>query len=665
MNNDNFLIEEELLDAAKSVCASIKDSNKRNRAVADVLAANLAKKYFTDVDADIESGLHNSPKLLEDLDISDIYIKGNYIDVRLYFNENELCVPKSHYDLDILPVAYMFIKLDEEISSAEVTGFFRPDDEHGSLSADGYYAVSVDDLISHYEVRNLISEMDDIPLPEGFEEKIYDYFDDKVDDKSDFYKVLLKSKYAREIFVCASKAAGAFSKIDLSDTVSTADNLTPVADNEQLTDNGLGEIYPDDLSSDSSYDNFILDDFESNESVMLEESGEDGMLSEFDDDNSIQDLDEQPNNDIKMAENESNEEFNTNNSETDFKLLDENSNDNTAEEPAVDGNISEEADLAEATEEQPDTNQDDEFDVLSEFNYTTEITPSLQIEEEQTGENSDTDGEKINDAEDNEDASQNIFDEMLAETENSNNENSYASSNTEEEINNLYSEENPVSTNIPVKKKGSPLLAIILMLLLLGGGGYYAYTKFLPAEPIIDNSAGNIPAEEENSNKETVSDSGNTNNANNAMPVETVENVENTANKEEGVAVSIPAIEKNMNASILVSNLSVSWEVPSGYTTNSTAKRYFVKMGKILQLKLKTELMMLSTPPITDKIMLELDYNKNTQHFEVKTMTASSGDSQVDGVIKNTVQSTLNMGLNMNMSVFNNIQGNPILVIKL
>ena len=156
----------------------------------------------------------------------------------------------------------------------------------------------------------------------------------------------------------------------------------------------------------------------------------------------------------------------------------------------------------------------------------------------------------------------------------------------------------------------------------------------------------------------------NTRPAEDAMPVETVENVD-TIKSEEGNSVSIPAIEQNLDASILVSNLSVSWEVPAGYVSNNTAKRYFTKLGKVIQLNLKTELLLLSKPPITNRIAVELEFNKATQKFDVKGLTASSGERVVDNVITQTVKNALDMNLNMNTSSFGNIQGNPVLIIRL
>ena len=76
-------------------------------------------------------------------------------------------------------------------------------------------------------------------------------------------------------------------------------------------------------------------------------------------------------------------------------------------------------------------------------------------------------------------------------------------------------------------------------------------------------------------------------------------------------------------------------------------------------------MLLLPKMPMTNKISVELEYNKNNKKFEVKHIVASSGDKIIDEVITNTINNTLNLNLNMNMSVFENITGNPVLVINL
>ena len=50
----------------------------------------------------------------------------------------------------------------------------------------------------------------------------------------------------------------------------------------------------------------------------------------------------------------------------------------------------------------------------------------------------------------------------------------------------------------------------------------------------------------------------------------------NQVTKIEGNSASVPAIERNLDSSVLISNLKIDWEVPAGYASNTAAKRYFV-----------------------------------------------------------------------------------------
>ena len=149
------------------------------------------------------------------------------------------------------------------------------------------------------------------------------------------------------------------------------------------------------------------------------------------------------------------------------------------------------------------------------------------------------------------------------------------------------------------------------------------------------------------------------------MPVETVENVTKDTSSNEGPAVSIPAIENNLDASVLASNLSVSWEVPAAYTNNNSARRYFAKIGKIIQMNLKAELLLLSKPPLNNKVVVEIEYNKTSGTYAVKGITVSSGEKVIDDAIINAVKNVLNMNLNIDTSSFGTISGNPMLIIKL
>ena len=125
--DNNFVIDNDYINSAQEICRFIDNNFVRNRAVANVFAAKIAKEFFSELEIDCSTGLHNIYKVLEIYDISDVYVKNNYIDIRVYTDENELCVPKIHFDYGILPVTYMFIKLDEDLTTGTVTGFLPPE----------------------------------------------------------------------------------------------------------------------------------------------------------------------------------------------------------------------------------------------------------------------------------------------------------------------------------------------------------------------------------------------------------------------------------------------------------------------------------------------------------------------------------------------------------
>ena len=174
VNNDNFLIEEDDIVVARKICENISDESVRNRSVANVLVAELTKKYFVEESPDIESGIYHFDSILQGFDISDIYLRENYIDVRLYFNDNELSIPKRHFELDVLPLAYMFVKVDEELSNATVQGFAFPADINCEIESDGYYFINETDLVSFYDLQNRLTSPEFVEIPDDFNKMIYD-----------------------------------------------------------------------------------------------------------------------------------------------------------------------------------------------------------------------------------------------------------------------------------------------------------------------------------------------------------------------------------------------------------------------------------------------------------------------------------------------------------
>ena len=579
MNTDNFLIEERDLEFAQNICKVITEPAIRNRAVANAVAANIAEKFFDqDVyNVDTASGLHNIGLVLEDIDISDIYINSNYIDVRIYFNEAELCVPKEHFDNNRTPIAYMFIKINPDLSGGTVTGFVSAENISKEMFDDSNYLVNVSDLLSFYDIEPSLVNGEN---PDDIEDRqIYAYLDNSLNDKNEFYRALIASRSGRLRLAQAVKAQYIF-------------NFVSIPKDLEYSDTSAESMY----AADADLENLLLDNNNepsNNETLDLENSAA---------------IEEQDN--------------------MDFDII---------EEPEQ---------VAEITE------SDSEQGIVSteSSEYSTVTTPGIN-------DNNSYDellNENIQESENNgltEEDLQNMPEDDFHEVNEA----------AKEEIENLFNPDGNIQQTGAPAKSSIKVVSLIGLVAIIAAVGYFGYTKFTGAQIVQDDTTSNVLAEppaQQRSKRETAKQQD-------AMPVEVIETAAPQVTEEPVSSVAIPAIEQNLDASILVTNLKVDWEVPAGYTSNNSAKRYLVKLGKIIQLNLKTELLLLNKPPITNKIAVELKYNTNTKQFETVGLTVSSGEKVVDDIILQTVNKALGVNLNINTDSFGKLQGNPVLVIHL
>ena len=658
MNTDNFLIEENDIELAQNICKVIENSDTRNRAVADSLASKVAERFFDKETCDVDtvSGLHNIGQVLEDIDIADIYINNSYIDVRLYFNDEELSVPKTHFDNNLLPVAYMFIKVSPDLSGATVTGFIQPENIEQSNAKDGFIAVDETQLVSFYDIEPLLVTKED--TYNISESDIFAYLENNINDKFAFYKSLIASKDGRLRLAKAVKAQYAFNFISINNQNKEQNSVETLEPSDELITNDL--VSDDFLSLDG--DNEILDLEPAQDGMLLEETD---SLSENFDDNLDSSLDLGDN--IEPVQ------------QADLDIIDELSLNDGTENLDVEENSANK-------EESSELNLDIENDEPNSFEFSTTTSPSLNSLSENLDNllSQDVDENKLDSIADeiapyqeetehaeniteNENLQEEITEEPVVEEEpievsdNNDVHNEESEENSSEQIEALFStdensEDTPdIISQKPKQKSSIKLLAIIGLLVVLGAIGYLGYNQF----------ANQAPQEEENN---VVADSVQTpasQQQEEAMPIESVETTTPKLDNNEGTAESIPAIEQNLDASILVSNLKVDWEVPAGYASNTSARRYLVKLGKVIQLNLKTELLLLNKPPITNKIAVEIKYNDSTKKFEAIGVTVSSGEQSVDNLIMQTVNKALAMNLSVNSDSFKNLQGNPVLIIHL
>ena len=694
MNTDNFLIEEKDLELAQAICRPIDISEVKNRALANATAAIIASKYFEEAEVDTESGLHNIAPVLEDIDIADIYIKNCYIDVRVFFNEEEIAVPKAHFDNNLLPVAYMFIKVTPDLSGATVVGFIQPENIDTSKDFNGYYKIGEESLVSYYDIEIALCAVEDTYSIS--DKDIFAYLDNTIENKNKFYSELIASKDGRLRLAHAAKAQYIFNFVSVAQPAEEKTVVSDTSADENLdldSDVGVLELEEDFGTlelDDSVSDEQVLDSQEdfSDSGIMLEEQqesmelnidlAEDLPLAEepvsepeesavsagFSDFNPDEiSLVQAPGIEHEAEAPESQEELfdNIEDIVEDAEEIAPAPVDNEVQSEETDDLTDDDLEFNELIQAQTEETPFESAETSFKEEYKTVASPSLDLYESlEQEEAEDNTAEQLAALEDDGNGETGSMTEDMQEESG---ESSDIDSSSTEEIETLFnndSEEDASDSEFAAPKKSNSslkLLLIVGLLAVLGALGYLGASKFLPSGDKSQNSIVQEPAVKPA--EEAVSEPE-------AMPVETVEITETEqSSKNEGNAVSIPAIEQNLDASILVSNLKIDWEVPSGYASNSSARRYLVKLGKIIQLNLKTELLLLSKPPISNKIAVAIKFNPSSKKFETIGVTTSSGETSVDDLILKTVQKALAMKLNMNSDSFAKLKGNPTLIIRL
>lgn len=676
--NDSFIIDEADIEQAEKVCYDIEEAEVRKRAFANVLLAHLAQKFFDSSSVDVESGIHNVSSILEKYEISDIYYNGAYIDVRFCFDDSNLCIPCEQKDFDLLPQAYMFIKIDKQLTEAEVLGFVYAEDIDFSNCQNGYYWLKSEDLKSFYDIEKYLHNSN-VDFENDLESEIIDYNDSEIDLKS-FLARLLNDHEARLMLQEAESAKQILKNISYDELI--VDGKEPELEQVQDSSGALDDLLQEQAESletanteitehlDTLFDETSLEEIEQIDNSLIIDG--DNLLEEPEA-GSIEDFTTQ----TTPSLNSIIEDFSTEDSVEPLEI-------NASDEHDTNLlSVVEDTDLEfEHVEDSGLKSTNEEANFVNEVMYDNPLDTLKSSEDEVSGDNSTVENETTmeenssalvedNNLEPEEDSFalgegeykepenemiEPVFDEIVdqSHTEQENSEN--------DSLDNLFGENNEVvddeynissNTNRTSSSKRNKILLMTAIVALLGVGGYFGFQKF----------SNNTLPESPNKDKDLQVAQKVDNNV--AMPKETVETVDNVDSLQDTDLESVNAIEKDIDATVLVSNLSINWEVPAGYLTNNSAKRYFTKLGKILQLNLKSELLLISKAPITNKITVELEFNNAESKFKVKGIQLGSGVKAIDDAVLSTVNDVLNMKQSTNMNIFKNISGNPILVIHL
>lgn len=130
----------------------------KSRAYINALGAELGLKYLAleNISTDKTYNLHNVHKLLEEFDISDIMLSNIHIDVRVVFDENQIFIPKSHFEYEIVPDIYLVFLLAEDSSHVKFLGFFEPKLINKNNQNADYYFIEKEKLTAPLNLKAFI-----------------------------------------------------------------------------------------------------------------------------------------------------------------------------------------------------------------------------------------------------------------------------------------------------------------------------------------------------------------------------------------------------------------------------------------------------------------------------------------------------------------------------
>ena len=168
-------LNQEDLQDAKTTASLFKDEFVKRRAFANVIAARSALKllFSLNIEATNLYSMYSINKVLERLDIADVYAGSIRIDARLVKKPEEIFIPKSHFELGITPDLYLILKLNKDMSGVEFLGCINPDEMDKSRENKDYYFVDEDLLYNLKIFKNLVKnnqgKQDYVPTQEDME----------------------------------------------------------------------------------------------------------------------------------------------------------------------------------------------------------------------------------------------------------------------------------------------------------------------------------------------------------------------------------------------------------------------------------------------------------------------------------------------------------------
>lgn len=191
---------------------------------------------------------------------------------------------------------------------------------------------------------------------------------------------------------------------------------------------------------------------------------------------------------------------------------------------------------------------------------------------------------------------------------------------------------------------GLGIAGVFITLALVGAIGFGAAKLFKAPtqetpQPITDD---NLPTTDNNINDNNTLNVDPNNVVNMDENTNALASTSQTASQSKPAAktTQAPAAGKKMAPTSFIEIKKLTWEVPDYISYNPQFKQYFQSIGKSLKLSLGSDLLLATDPIFSNQVRVSVTFDKDGT-FKTSQIIVSSGSTQVDKIVLQTVNETL------------------------
>ena len=637
------------------------------RTYVNALGAELAMKYFAQIGINTTNiyNIHCISKFREEFDIADVMLPNIHIDVRMVYNSDEIFIPKSHFEYNLIPDIYLVFEYTNDPTYATLLGYFEPKLINKQNQNDKYYFIPRENLLDIDSLKSFIENysgnttqyLEDNEMELG-QQLAISMIDNEIssDKKIKLINLLKKSSTLRQDLIEFDN----FELVSLH-AAQTEDFQNPDFEVDQLPalenidefdmfDTPFQEEFQEETTElilESNIDNLELEPIESLETLEIDED------TEIKDQESLNEIEQDPLEELQPIE--------TLEIDEDTEIQDEESSNEIDQDSLEEIQPIENLEIDEDTEIK-DEESSDEIDQDSlEETVATNTDESLNNEDDETITKlediaslfGDTDFE--NKTEDEEEEESNMINISKIEASNAiedeiplNNsyENSTIITNSNSSVGEIpidinetiNTKQNNDNFNIAIsqqeKGKKAILISAIVATILTAVVTFSLFSKKPAEENIVEdypeNSTNEIAMDNiENSIEDLDPTIAKT------LPTEIIEKDKNEVIEKaipKGPAIETPYLEVK----------KISWGIPEYLSYNDTFRNYLMSTGKSIKLSLSSDLLLATEYAYSNKIEVNTEISKNGTVQGVNILK-SSGSKEIDDIVLRTVKSTLNV----------------------